>query len=143
MTEQIFHGCKVALFIGDQLLIILRDDKPDIAFPNMWDFPGGGREGDETPEETLLREVMEEVGLRLTSDNLIWRKSYAGHFKPDTTVYFFVAKLPEGSEKDVVFGDEGQQWKLISVPDFIELKDVIPSYENRLRDWSNATGQKL
>lgn len=27
-----------------------------------WDFPGGGRDGDETPEQTALREMVEEIG---------------------------------------------------------------------------------
>ena len=43
-----FRGAKLALFVGDDLAVILRDDIPHIPFPNCWDFPGGGREGDET-----------------------------------------------------------------------------------------------
>jgi len=63
-----FNGAKVALFIGDRLLITLRDDRPDIPFPNMWDFPGGGREGEETPFETMARETFEEVALVVPRD---------------------------------------------------------------------------
>ena len=43
-----FHGAKLALFVGGgELAVILRDDDPSIVLPNHWDFPGGGREGDE------------------------------------------------------------------------------------------------
>tara|TARA_B110000902_G_C13734419_1_gene370289 strand:- start:321 stop:506 length:186 start_codon:yes stop_codon:yes gene_type:complete len=52
-----FHGAKLALFGGDQLAIILRDDDPDMVSPNHWDFPGGGREGDEAPLACALRET--------------------------------------------------------------------------------------
>ena len=45
-----FHGVKVAVLVGDKLLMHLRDDKPGLFNANMWDFPGGGREGNETPE---------------------------------------------------------------------------------------------
>ena len=45
-----FIGAKLALFIGADLLTILRDDRPDIPFPGHWDFPGGGREGGESPQ---------------------------------------------------------------------------------------------
>ncbi len=31
-------------------------------FPAYWDFPGGGQEGDETAEQTAIREVREEIG---------------------------------------------------------------------------------
>jgi len=30
--------------------------------PGMWDFPGGGQEGDETAEQTAMREAREEIG---------------------------------------------------------------------------------
>ena len=69
-----FTGCKIALFCGDKLLTILRDDKENIPWPNMWELPGGGREGDESPFECAAREVFEELGIRLTKDCLVWRK---------------------------------------------------------------------
>ena len=40
-----FTGCKIALICEGQILTILRDDKETIPYPNMWDLPGGGREG--------------------------------------------------------------------------------------------------
>ena len=40
-----FSGCKIALLRDDKLLTILRDDKVSIPYPNMWELPGGGREG--------------------------------------------------------------------------------------------------
>jgi 8-oxo-dGTP diphosphatase len=48
-----------------RLLIYLRDDKPDIPFPGHWDFFGGHLEGGETPEQALVREVEEELGVTL------------------------------------------------------------------------------
>ena len=43
----------------------LRDDNPEIPFPNHWDLFGGHLEGDENPEQALVREVREEVGVEL------------------------------------------------------------------------------
>jgi 8-oxo-dGTP diphosphatase len=49
-----------------RLLIYLRDDNPDIPFPNHWDFFGGHVEEGETPEQAVAREVKEELGLELS-----------------------------------------------------------------------------
>ncbi len=40
-----FTGVKFALLVGKNILVILRDNKPGIPWPNMWELPGGGREG--------------------------------------------------------------------------------------------------
>ena len=48
-----FSGCKIALLCDDKLLTILRDDISTIPWPNMWELPGGGREGEETPFECV------------------------------------------------------------------------------------------
>ena len=50
-----------------RLLIYLRDDKPEIPFPGHWDFFGGHLEAGETPEEALVREVREELGVELNA----------------------------------------------------------------------------
>ena len=50
-----------------KLVIYLRDDKPEIPFPNCWDFFGGHIETNETPEQALVREVGEELGVQLVS----------------------------------------------------------------------------
>jgi 8-oxo-dGTP diphosphatase len=48
-----------------KFLLYLRDNNPDIPFPNHWDLIGGHIEEGETPEEALVREVKEELDLDL------------------------------------------------------------------------------
>ena len=60
------HIAAALLFDRDgRLLVYLRDSKPDIPFPNHWDFFGGHVEDGETPEQALVREVREEIGVEL------------------------------------------------------------------------------
>lgn len=59
-------GCSI-IFINDQrqILLFLRDDAPDIPYPDMWDVPGGHIEQGETPEQCIVREMKEEINLDL------------------------------------------------------------------------------
>ena len=141
MEEQNFVGAKVALFVGERLLITLRDDDPTIPYPGLWDFPGGGREDGETPEQTVLREVREEVGLDVPKDALILKRFYPAYYLDGAAqVCFFVARVPEAMGRDVVFGDEGQGWAFVSLKGFLGMRHVVPSYAARVQDWLDETG---
>ena len=133
-------GAKVVLFLGDRLVSILRDDRPDIPYPNLWDLPGGGREGDETPFDTVARELREELGLRLPEQAVLWQSLFPAYSDPAKWVAFFVARLPATAAGGIVFGEEGQRWALFPVDDFIALPNRVPSFGGRLKRWIAETG---
>ena len=134
-----FTGCKIALFCGDKLLTILRDDKASIPWPNMWELPGGGREGDESPFECAAREVHEELGIHLTEDCLIWAKVYPSMLFADKQSVFLVGKLTQDQFDSIVFGDEGQGYQLMNVEEFLSSSQVVPQLQDRVRDYFNKS----
>ena len=107
-------------------MVILRDNKPDIPWPNTWELPGGGREGQETPLECLQREVWEELGLTLTEESIIWSKIYPSMLDKDRSAVFVVGRISQEQYREIRFGDEGQEFKLMPVEDFIKAEGVIP-----------------
>lgn len=106
--EQVFSGAKIALLLENQVVTILRDDKPDIPYPNMWDFPGGEREEGETSFACLQREVWEELGLVIKKEEIIWARTYQGIINPRLSSVFMVAPITQTVFEQIVFGDEGQ-----------------------------------
>lgn len=130
-----FTGCKIALFCGDKLLTILRDDKENIPWPNMWELPGGGCEGDESPFECAAREVFEELGIHLTEDNLLGSKVYPSMLFERKQSVFMVSQLSQEQFDSIVFGDEGQGYKLMSIEEFLTSSQVVPQLQGRLRDY--------
>ncbi len=120
-----FAGAKLALFLGEELLVILRDDTPDIPWPGHWDFPGGGREADETPEACALRETREEVGLILRAEALRGAQAVQ---RPHGVVWFFAAHLPAAAAQDVRFGGEGQEWRLMTPQEYFSHPRAIPAF---------------
>ena len=130
-----FQGCKIALFCGDRILTILRDDKTTIPWPNMWELPGGGREGDESPFECAAREVHEELGIYLTEDCLLWSKVYPSMLYEGRQSVFMVGQLSQDQFDSITFGDEGQAYKLMSIEEFLKSKQAVPQLQGRLRDY--------
>ena len=130
-----FSGCKIALICDDKLLTILRDNISSIPWPNMWELPGGGREGEETPFECVQREVFEELGLKLEEADIVWVKAYQGMLDPDKTSIFMVGTITQEDFASIVFGDEGQAYQMMDVSQFLADDKVIPQLQSRLRDY--------
>lgn len=130
-----FTGVKIALIKGDEVLVILRDNKPGLRYANMWDFPGGEHEGDETPFECVAREVDEELSIKLVKSSIIWQKTYPAMHDPNLTAYFMVAMIDDRDIANIVFGDEGQGWKMIKIDDFMADPTVIEPLKGRLNDY--------
>ena len=127
-----FSGAKLALFIGADLLTILRDDRPDIPYPAHWDLPGGGREGQETPQDCALRETCEEVGLEVTPSQLVWTRHYN---RSRGVVWFFAAHLPSGVETRIKFGPEGQEWRLMTPESYCAHPFAVPHLSQHLQHY--------
>ena len=130
-----FQGCKIALICGDKVLTILRDDKDDIPCPNMWELPGGGREGNESPFECAAREVYEELGIHLDEDCLLWSKIYPSVIFKDKQSVFMVGQLSQDQFDSITFRDEGQAYKLMNIEEFLTSSQVVPQLLGRLRDY--------
>ena len=130
-----FTGCKIALFCGDKLLTILRDDKENIPWPNMWELPGGGREGDESSFECVAREVYEELNIQLSKEEVIWSGIYPGLLDETKQFVFLVGNLAQEEFDLIDFGDEGQGYKLVSFEEFLTSDRVVPQLQERVRDY--------
>ena len=72
---------KIALVILEQpngeIALQLRDDKPAIAHPNLWALFGGKIEEGESPRQAALREVAEELTIRLQLNRLAFLQKFA------------------------------------------------------------------
>lgn len=126
-----FVGCKAAFFHGRGILTYLRDDLPDLAWANMWDLPGGGREGEEDPETCLLRELHEEFGLRLPRDRLVWRRVFPSMTDPSRPSVFYAGHLTAAEIAAIRFGDEGQRWEVMPVAAWLRHSDGVPALQAR------------
>jgi 8-oxo-dGTP diphosphatase len=63
--------------------VLLSTRPPGKAFAGWWEFPGGKIESQETPQQALIRECQEEIGIRVLELSSAWT---IGHTYPHAAV---------------------------------------------------------
>ncbi len=119
----------VMLFVNAQgeLLLQLRDDNPEIRYPNHWGVVGGHVEAGETFDQALVREVAEEVELTVTEYEY-WDtyESKAGN------VAMYAARLDQDAESLALH--EGQRVEFFA-PQAAMMQPLVPWLAKRLPDF--------
>ena len=75
-----------------------------------WEFPGGKIEAGELPVEAAVRELAEEVGLKVGSESLVNFKTYPYSY-PDRRVVLHAHLLPISSENKYLDGINKAGWR--------------------------------
>jgi 8-oxo-dGTP diphosphatase len=104
-----------------RVLIALRPEGKTMA--GLWEFPGGKIEDGERPEETLIRELREELGI-IVSEACLAPLTFASHAYPDFQLLMplYVCRRWEGT----VTAREGQQLAWVK-PNRLKDYDMPPA----------------
>jgi 8-oxo-dGTP diphosphatase len=88
-----------ALIFRDGKLLITRR-QADAHLGGLWEFPGGKREPGETFEQCLVREIREELGVKIAVGELF---ETVTHAYPEKTVHlkFFACRLVQGEPQPI------------------------------------------
>ncbi len=110
-----------------EILLYLRDNKPDIPFPHHWDLFGGYIEEGETPEEALIREVKEELNFDLKDYKFFKKYECLKGDVNQNEKYVYVGRINLPIEKITL--SEGERLQFFS-------KEKIPNvkFANILRE---------
>jgi 8-oxo-dGTP diphosphatase len=118
-----------------EVLLMLRDDKPTIQFPNQWVLVGGAGEEGETPEDGIRRELMEELELQIDSVTLFKRYEWQ-----EKTEYVYHARVTLDSETQPLH--EGQRVQYFSKSE-IETMTLAFHDNEILRDFFASRAYKI
>jgi len=86
--------------INEEILLVKRGIEPDIG---TWCLPGGFMELGETTEEAVIRELYEEIGLKVKPGEIITIDTTIGGFYGDVVVIAYGIEL---ESKDFIAGDD-------------------------------------
>jgi 8-oxo-dGTP diphosphatase len=65
--SEAFHEIVLAVFIRESAVLLMHRRSSRRWYPDCWDLVGGHVEADEKPEDALVRECREEVGVEVLS----------------------------------------------------------------------------
>lgn len=112
----------------NKYLFVLRDNKPNILYSNMWGLFGGGIEPGENPLEAIKRELNEEINIDVYNIKKIYSKKVIHEIqgkKHETTVYYFIGKTNTDDLTKVVL-NEGQKALFFSLDEIVKKENVTP-----------------
>lgn len=114
----------MAVFVQDDRLLVIRR-AAGIRAAGWWCLPGGAIDPGETPEQAVVREVEEELGLKVRPVRKLWE-----WLRPDGTLFlhWWLVELAHRSALDVVPNPaEVAETRLVSFDEFRSLEPVLES----------------
>lgn len=124
--DQVFYVAQKAFIRKGNAILVLTDPAEGL------DFPGGKiQEGEDTPSDSLAREVMEETGLTIQVGPpfFTWISGYpAGHRNVGKKV-FLIAYLCDYVAGDVSLSHEHEKFRWVTRDDYREADDGTQFFE--------------
>lgn len=116
--ENILHVVCVALLDSDDKVLISQRPKDKI-MPGFWEFPGGKVEFSEYPEDALIRELYEELGIDVEKSCLApFTFSTHSYDNFDILLLLYVCRVWNGEP----ISKEGQNIKWVNLKDLRNFK---------------------
>lgn len=118
-----------------KVLMLLRDNNPEILNPNCWQLIGGNLEANETPIEALIREIKEESNLQIPKNDPI---EIGRIIVPGKQEYFFYwIKLSGEKIKDIKLGNEGQKIDFFSIKE-LDKMNLGPNFFSYFQEFKEG-----
>ena len=79
--------------------------------------------------------MAEEFSIRLDENSIVYSVTVPAMHDPKVLAYFMVAKIKQKDVDDIVFGTEGQGWRLMSIEEFMRCNEVVEPLKSRLQGY--------
>ncbi len=122
---------------GDQVLLCQRKEG---ALAGKWEFPGGKIENGETPEDCLIREIQEELGISIQVGD-IFQAVHSHYEHGDFLIIGYLAEHIGGSISLRVHS--AYEWVDVRRLDDYDLADANIPIARSLKEKRNSTGASM
>ncbi|WP_315118929.1 NUDIX domain-containing protein [uncultured Clostridium sp.] len=128
MEKRIVVVVKGIIKFKNKLLIVKRSDNDDVC-PGEWEFPGGKIDFGERPEDALIREIGEEVGLAIKIEGILYTwTTMLNKYKQYIGLNYFC--ISESDHVTISFEHSDYKWvDEKEIKEYIKDEDIL----NKLR----------
>ncbi len=132
-------SCAGVVFINENNKVLLEDRRRIKKHGEHWSFFGGSIEEDETPEQTMKREIKEEMGFDMKDYKYFNKYVFVPKNNPDLeiTYHMYIAKTPNIDE--LTIHSKGDK-KEFTIKQALRLK-ITEKDREILKDVRNYTTQ--
>lgn len=144
--QKLFSVAAIVIF-KNKYLFQKRDKKKGIFYPDLYGLFGGNNKGNEKPNQTMQRELIEETNIDFKDiKHFLTIKLESDHYNNKNSSifrrFFFICKLPNNFKSKIKIL-EGQYYKFINikkvnVEKFVPFDYAAVKYHQMLR-----TGKKI
>lgn len=125
------HGAVAILAEEQKFLVIRRSAK--VRAPNLICFAGGTIEVGETPSQTIVRELEEELGLKAIAKEHVWQSRTAwGTLLEWIVVDRLADSHPVANQEEVA------EWMWVGAEELLVMPDLLPSVPAFFAAWAHA-----
>ncbi|MCS7183378.1 MAG: (deoxy)nucleoside triphosphate pyrophosphohydrolase [Thermoanaerobaculum sp.] len=136
MANRSFRLVVAAIVAGQDGRFLLARRLPGAHLGGLWEFPGGGVEDGELPEEALVRELREELGVEI---RVLGPRTFAFYREAnrDLLLLFYDAELIRGEPQGLL----GQEVGWFSAEELAHLP-LPPADDSLVRDLLRGCGRR-
>ncbi len=133
----------VELFIFNDNKLLLTQRSINKTHPGKWEVPGGCSQTGESPIDTLIREVKEEIGVTITKNDCefittqMYKYQFVDVYKSNIKVDLAKVVLQEEEVSDIKFVTEEEFLQMLNNDEIVEyISSRYNLIENKLKkDW--------
>lgn len=107
------------LIVKDNKFLLVKRRPDDDNHPGKWALPGGSMEEGETPEQTLNREVDEELGISISD-----YKPLGKYEENNYIIFVYYLESPEFDENTITLNEEHTEHKFFNFYDAQKLDNI-------------------
>lgn len=137
MTRALIPSAAHIIFLHGSQILLLRRSMHQPNWPGHWCFPGGKVDDDELLRESAIRETSEEVGITLSSDDIVADYVINARYTNGTRIYYFGVVTdwtgqPENKEEHL--HEEAEWFSLNDLP-----LSIVPHHREAIEAMKHKT----